>query len=90
MVVQAHTLVVIHYRGRNGGYCSQNRAQTKTFSIAAAEEFSVFSKALKEKIFPSKTAKIQSSRIPDFPRHVVSGFISHLSGRGLLAVFSFG
>jgi hypothetical protein len=33
----------------------------------------------------AKRLRLQSSRIPDFPRHVVSGYINHLIGRRLNA-----
>ncbi len=76
-------------RGRNGGYCSQNRAQTKTFSAVARRRIFTFQQSIDGKDISLKSRRrVLSSRIPDFPRHVVSGYHqSSCLAAGSLAVF---
>ena len=70
----------------------QNRAQTKTFSAVARRRIFTFQQSIDGKDISLKwRRRVLSSRIPDFPRHVVSGYHqSSCLAAGSLAVFSFG
>jgi hypothetical protein len=92
MIVQAHTRVVIQYKGvEMAAIVVRTGRRRKPFPPSRDDEFSLFSKVLTEKIFPSNHGRVLSSRIPDFPRHVVSGYHqSSCLAAGSPAVFSFG
>ncbi|AZR62961.1 hypothetical protein ELE18_11725 [Klebsiella quasipneumoniae] len=54
MIVQAHTRVVIQYKGvEMAAIVVRTGRRRKPFPSSWDDEFSVFSKVLKEKIFPS-------------------------------------